>query len=277
MSAPWHGPLCAFPKFYRDLPAEAMAATLLGAGLDGAALVVRDGFWCAPATLARDVPRFLAAMRAAGAAVPYAILGAAPADLARDPTPLAVLAEHGLPLARLGYLSPGDDPRRAIADGRRVLAAVAAHAERIGIRVVVQLHHGTLHPSPSAAWLLVGDLPPSAIGIKTDAGNQQHEGWEDPARATALLGGHLAAVGVKDVAPERGPDGRWTKRWVPAGEGVTDWAAVVAPLARRGFAGPFVFSPFHSEGDRAAMTAGLAREVAHLRACLAAAVPAIAR
>jgi sugar phosphate isomerase/epimerase len=276
-AASWHGPLCVFPKFLKHLSPPDLAVAVRNAGLDGVAIPVRAGYWCQPESLKTDLPPFIATMRAAGMLTPYAILGQGPHELVEDPTPLALLADQGISMARIGYLSAGKDARRSLADGRDALARLAAHAARLGVRVIVQLHHGTLHASPSGAYLLLENIPPAAVGVKIDPGNQGHEGWEDIRRSIDLLGSHLAAVGVKDVSILRDDAGAWQRPWAPIGQGLCNWKTLVAALATRAFAGPFIFSPFYHENDANLLLETLAQEVSYLRHLLAAHTPTTAK
>ena len=263
-----------FPKFLPHLDADTLCARLAGCGLDGVNLVVRDGYWCRPGSLAEDVPRFAATARRHGLAVPIATACWEPTEVIADPARLRLLADQGITAFRTAYLPRGGDPRAAFAAARGLYARLAEICLAAGVRAIHQVHHGTLIASASAAWRLVEGLPPTAIGIKLDPGNQMHEGWEDPGWAAALLGPHLAAVGVKDVAWRRGdgcdgPRKGWTRDWAPCDEGCIDWHAVAAGLRAAGFAGPLVFMPFHTTGDTDAHLAAVAREVAWVRRAFA--------
>lgn len=263
-----------FPKFLQSLSAGELATALAGVGADGVAMPVREGFWVSPSALAGQGTAFITAMAAAGLTVPYAIIPETWESLARDPTPLATLADLGIRQVRVGYLRNQPDMRAAIASGRRAVDDVAGHARRLGVRVVMQLHHGTLHPSPSAAWLLISDTDPAAIGVKVDPGNQVHEGWEQPARSLDLLGVHLAAVGAKDAAVLAQGDG-WQRPWVPLPGGAAGWREWATALRARAFAGTCVFSPFYLTGpaERERHLAALAGEIRWLRQALQAEMP----
>lgn len=259
--------LLCFPKFLTGRDARTLAVELRTAGLDGVAIPIRDGYWVQPASLAGDLPRFRATLADHGLSADYAVLNADPSTLAADPKPLAILAEHGVRWVRIGYLR-GEDPAGGFDRARQTLAALAGHAGKQGIRVVVQCHHGTWHSSPEGAWHLVRDLDPKAIGIKVDPGNQSHEGRSDARRALSLIGPYLAAVGVKDAAWERTAEGGWRCRWVDAPTGVAGWASWIPQLRERGFAGPYVFHAFAHERNPDAILGALASEVAWLRAAL---------
>jgi len=101
------------------------------------------------------------------------------------------------------------------------LAWAAARAAEHGVTALVELHHGTIAASASAALRLVDGLDPAHVAVIHDVGNLVIEGHEDSRAAFELLGPYLAHVHVKNVA------------WRPVGtraDGSTAWAADWAPL-----------------------------------------------
>lgn len=272
---PVQATLSIFPKFYRHLDVRGLAALVREVGLDTTNLVIRDGYWVSEPNLAETLPRFVRVMRSEGLDPRFATTGYSADALAADPTPLAMLADHGIREFRTGYFRAGDDPRQALGSARDSLEALAEQCARHNIRAVYQVHHGTLIPNASAAWHVVNGLPAEYIGVELDPGNQSFEGFERWDRSARLLGEYLVAVGVKDTVVERepgreeAPDKGWSRRWAPICEGVTDWHDLARALKAVGFRGTMVFMPFYDEDDPAAMTAKLKREVAYLRAVLA--------
>src|SRR5688572_15897634 len=168
-----------FPKFFKHLDVHALAGLVRELGLDTTNMVVRDGYWCQRATLARDVPAFVKAMEAEGLKIHFATAGFSPADVVARPELAQLLGDNGVREFRLDYFKPtGDVPgdfRRARADLERMLPVL----ERANVRAVYQLHHGTLVSSPSAAYHLVSGLPHERIGVEPDPGNQTFEGHEN--------------------------------------------------------------------------------------------------
>ncbi len=264
-----------FPKFYQHLGLAELAALVREVGLDTTNLVIRDGYWVSRAGLARDLPLFMAAMRDAGLEVRFATAGFTPEELFADETPLALLAENGITEYRMSYFSEeNNDPRASFAAARQKLERLAPLCEKHRIRCVYQIHHGTLIPSASAAYLLVQGLPAQWIGVELDPGNQSFEGYENWGRSARLLGEYLVAVGIKDSALVRDPakanePGKgWTRSWVPLDEGVTNWYDVARALKSINFSGTFVYMPFYDEKDPSQMTQKLKREVAYLRSII---------
>lgn len=265
-----------FPKFYRHLSAPELAEMVKAVGLDTTNLAIRKGYWVSPDDLAHDVPAFVAAMAAAGLEVRFATAGFSAEQVLADETPLKVLADSGIRDFRMGYFGVADDdPAASLAEARAKMEQVARVCERVGIRAVYQVHHGTLIPTATGAYYLVKDLPPSAVGVMLDPGNQAFEGFERWGRSARLLGRHLAAIGVKDVAIGRDfarlgePDKGWTRNWAVCGEGVTNWYELVEALAAIDFVGTFVWMPFYDADQPDRMTAKLAGEVAYLRRVVA--------
>lgn len=260
-----------FAKFYQHLSVRELAGLVREVGLDTTNLVVRDGYWTSEANLAAELPEFVKVMRDEGLEVRFATTGFEADRLVSDPTPVSILAEHGITDFRIGYFRASDDPRAAFDSARASLEKLAGVCAARGVRAVCQVHHGTLVASASAAWHLVNGLPPASIGIELDPGNQSFEGFEDWERSARLLGDYLVAAGVKDTTLARDMskagdlDKGWRRSWAPIYEGVTNWHSFAQALAAVDFTGTLVFMPFYDHTDPAAMTAKLKREVAYLR------------
>jgi len=265
-----------FPKFYKDLGVEQLAERVREVGLDTANLVIREGYWVDPWHLARDVPRFVEAMAAAGVTVTFATTGYRPDEIVFDPTPLKILADNGITQFRMGYFRvEKDDVRTSYVVARHKLATMVDLCAEAKVRAIYQVHHGTLVPSVSAAFGLVNGLDPDGIGVMLDPGNQNFEGFERWPLAVGLLGEYLRAVGVKDTALTRDGEAAgeetkgWQRTWATVDEGETNWHDLVRALRAADFQGTFVWMPFYDGDDPDAMTAKLRREVAYLRKVIA--------
>ncbi len=262
-----------FPKFYRHLDVKGLAGLVRDAGLDTTNLTIRRGYWVEPETMAKDVPAFVGAMKDEGITVTFATAGFDFEQIMADPTPLKILADSGVTDFRPAYFRPakGEDIRAALEHARDTFERLAPVCEKTGTRCVYQIHHGTLCPSPTGLWSLIKDLPPEAIGVMLDPGNQCYEGWEKWDRSMKLLGGHAAAFGVKDTRVVRDesraaePDKGWSREWCPCDEGAVNWYEVARACKANGFAGTFVLMPFYFSDEPVKMTATLAREVQYLR------------
>jgi sugar phosphate isomerase/epimerase len=260
-----------FPKFFRKLSAEEMAEMVHAVGLDTVNLVIRDGFWCKPDSLATDVPAFVKTMEQADIKVHFATAGYMPQDVLADDTPLRVLADNGVREFRLGYYRKAGEPGEVLDRARGEMTQLADLCDQLDVKAVYQVHHGTDIPSPSAIWHVVNGLPGEHIGVMLDPGNQANEGFERWSRAASLLGDNLAAIGVKDAevtqdASRIDEESKgWSTDWTTLDRGVTNWYELVRSLDAVDFDGTFVWMPFYNEGEPEIMKEKLAGEVKYLR------------
>jgi sugar phosphate isomerase/epimerase len=260
-----------FPKFLAHLGVPQLAAAVRAVGLDTTNLVVRDGFWVSRSSFAEDLPKFMRAIRDEGLEVRFATAGFSADEMLDDSSLLARLAEHGIRDVRMDYFRNTGDPRAAFEAARRKLAQLVPICQQYRIRVVYQVHHRMLISSAWSAWELVKDLPPDAVGVELDPGNQSFEGFEAWDKSIRLLGEHLVAAGIKDSrvwrdeSAKHEPDKGWRRAWCPIDEGVTDWHDFAAVCASSNFAGTLVFMPFYDPDDPRAQLGKLKREVAYLR------------
>ncbi|MFP3937732.1 MAG: sugar phosphate isomerase/epimerase family protein [Phycisphaerae bacterium] len=265
-----------FPKFYKHLSVDELASFIREVGLDTTNLVIRDGFWVRPDSLAEDVPKFVKAMELAGLDVRFATAGFSAEKIIHDEESLKILADNGIPEFRMGYFRGGDKPpAELLAEARAQMCQVACVCERVGIRAVYQVHHGTHIVGPTGAYHLLKGLPSEYVGVMLDPGNQAFEGFEKWSRASALLGEQLTAIGVKDAAWVRNaaeaaePHKGWKLQWATLDEGLTNWYELVRSLKSNFFNGTFVFMPFYDEDDPDEMTRKLKGEVEYLRKVVA--------
>ena len=265
-----------FPKFQRQLDPRGLAGLIREVGLDTTNLVVRDGYWVTPANLERDTARFVREMAGQGVEIRFATTSYTARQLIDDPTPLKVFANHGIRAFRIGYFDykPPQDVRAAMGEANELLRRLAGLCEQHAVRAIYQLHHNTLVASPSAAAVLLEGVPPAAVGLELDPGNQTHEGHENYQRTVDLLRPHIAwavckdSILVQDKSRLDAPDKGWRRRWAPAQEGVVRWDHFFAALASIDFNGVLKLMPFYDENDPAAQRATLGREVAYLKRTL---------
>lgn len=264
------GTFTLFPKFYQKMAPEPLAVLARDCGFDAMDLVVREGFWCEPGNLRTTATTFATAMNRGGLQIPFAIVSHTAAELVAKPDVLAILADVGVNEIRFEHWrNRPRDPRTALADARRDMEQLAPLCQKRQVRALIQVHHERLVSSPSAAWQLVRDLPPAAIGVQLDAGNETREGFEAWSKAIPLLGEHFASIGIKDCRPVHTPAKGWSLEWCPIGGGMAAWSSLAKELAAAKFNGLFDFHPFYAPDDDAERTRLLKREVTFLRDLLA--------
>ena len=271
-----------FPKPLAGASAGEIAHATRAAGLSRCNAVVREKYPTPPGTLARTLGPWFDALRGEGVACDFATTNWTPGDLAGAESDLAALAEHRVTNVRLAQINSGGkfggvgDVPAELDAAKRDFDHAARLLEKHGLRGVYQVHFKTLLPSPSSLWPMVADLPAERMAVMLDPGNQMIEGAENPARSMSLFGpARVAAVGVKDLLWERDGDGAPSHKFVPVGEGMVGWPAVLKQLAAGGFGTPspasLVFHPFFAAAGNDALVSRLAQEVVDVRRHLAAA------
>jgi sugar phosphate isomerase/epimerase len=216
-------------------------ATLRKLGALGVDLVVRDGQAVTPSSVERLGPlRNTLARNDITLDVATTDLLAADAEADRV---LGACAAEGIGLVRAGFYryDPTLGYRRCLAEARPRLAGLAELAAGHGVRLAVQLHHGTIHPSAAHVSPLVDGLD---VAVYADPGNQVKEGGEDWRLCLDLLGDRLSCVGVKNAA--------WhgsTVGWTPLADGVVDWSARLAELRARSYDGPLSLHVHYPTND----------------------------
>ncbi|MEV0385552.1 sugar phosphate isomerase/epimerase [Nonomuraea sp. NPDC050643] len=252
--------LLAFTKPFGPIDAARLAEAVASVGADGADLLVREGQTVGPGDPG-DIALVAAELQRRGLTLDVVttdLLDTGP-DAERI---VAACAEAGAPLMRVGFYryDPAVGYRRQVEECRAALARLTRLAARHGVRLALQLHHGTIHPSASLALALAGDL--DDVRFYADPGNQAKEGSEAWALNADLLGDRMACMGVKNAVWRSTADG-WVCEWGPfADGGVVPWPEILPGLRARGYTGPLSLHVHYPAADP---VAAVRRDLGHLR------------
>jgi sugar phosphate isomerase/epimerase len=158
---------------------------------------------------------------------------------------LDIAVAAGAPQVRLQGPRTGPRYHALFAQALEFLDEAQDRAARSGVRIVVEVHQGTIFPSASLAHRAVAHFDPARIGVIYDVGNLVVEGYEDRRIATELLGPYLHHVHLKNAAVSAvdGP------RWTPLDEGAADVAGVLGHLREIGYAGWVSLEDLSTERD----------------------------
>jgi sugar phosphate isomerase/epimerase len=118
---------------------------------------------------------------------------------------------------------------------------------RRGKKALVEVHHGGIVPSASAAYRLVSNFSPEFIGVLLDPGNMVFEGYESWQLGAELLADYVAHVHVKNARWERRGDS-WAVNVCPLEEGVVDWKDVIGALRKINYNGYLSLEDFSESG-----------------------------
>jgi sugar phosphate isomerase/epimerase len=163
-------------------------------------------------------------------------------DLATLDRVLDVAVAAGAPQVRLQGPRTGPRYHALFAQALGFLDEAQDRAARRGVRIVVELHQGTIFPSASLAHRLVAHFDPACVGVIYDVGNLVVEGYEDRRIATELLGPYLHHVHLKNAAVS-------PLRWSPLDDGAVDVAGVLGHLREIGYAGWVSLEDLSTERD----------------------------
>ena len=146
----------------------------------------------------------------------------------------------GSPFIRLGAsrgFNPkkGDDYHAIYGETVAGYANCVALAKGSGVKLLMEIHGGTIHPSASLAYRIVSNFSPNDVGVIYDPQNMVRDGYETPAIAFQLLGDYLAHCHFGAHRPfPAGKDDNGTAIWkwerCPVAEGLFDFPTVFTLL-----------------------------------------------
>ena len=148
------------------------------------------------------------------------------------------------PMVRLS--PPGYDRTRPYADQ---FAAVREGIERLlpqararGVKLLYEIHVGTVAMSAARAHALLDDLDSANVGAIFDLPNMSRVALEDTRQGMELLGPHLAYChigGSRPVAGDADAHGQrqWSWEFCPLAESIADIPQVIADLRAVGYSG----------------------------------------
>lgn len=109
-----------------------------------------------------------------------------------------------------------------------------------GVKILAEMHDGTIHPSASLAYLLLSNFSPNDVGVIYDPQNMVRDGYEDPEIAIQLLGdylGHCHFGAHRPVPGEKDAHGTVPWKWerCPIGEGLYNFPRAMKALKRANY------------------------------------------
>jgi sugar phosphate isomerase/epimerase len=218
------------------------------------------GFWAGNrctwplSSLIEDAPRIAALAAQAGLDMPSVGTYVTCDDLAAVEHAMQGVAKLGAPQLRVNV--PKYDGSESYLKARdRALAQyheVAGLARQYQLRALIELHHGSLIPSASAAATFLRSFDPRYVGVIHDAGNMIYEGYEHYRLGLEVLGPYLAHVHLKNADWQpvgNRPDGstEWRAGWAPLSKGVVDMTTLFRALRMVSYEGWLSFEDFSTE------------------------------
>ena len=231
-----HRKVHLFSKHLQWLDYSPMAETAAAIGFDGIDLTVRPGGHVLPENVERDLPRAVAAIRAAGLKADRITTAITDPDDPLSRRILETARSLDIGIYRLGWLKYDREialPQQIDAY-RGQMASLARLNEQLGIHGAYQNHSGTGVGSPVwDAWLMVRDLDPRWLGIRYDVRHAKAEGIKSWELGLQLLAPSIRSLDIKDfIWAEH--NGEWDVESVPLGRGAVDFPYFFALLEQWG-------------------------------------------
>lgn len=109
-----------------------------------------------------------------------------------------------------------------------------------GVKMVLEIHGNTIHPSASLAYRIVSHFDPAEVGVIYDPQNMVKDGYETPALALQLLGPYVAHLHVGAHRPIQGEqDAKGTTVWkweaCRMGEGLYPFPILIRQLQKMNY------------------------------------------
>lgn len=245
---------CATTVSLPELTMAEQAALLQRLGYDGVELRVRrvadeqrqrpPSCWgyhvndVTPENFLSKAPEIRALLADHGLALAGLASDVACTDLEQIKLLLDGAVEAGAPLFRVGAAAGYDGSRpyrevygETVAGYARVLELTGG----TGVKIVLEIHGGTIQPSASLAYRIVSHFDPQAVGVIYDPQNMVRDGFETTALAIDLLGEYVAHCHVGAHRPSPGEaDIHGTTQWkwegCRMGEGLYDFPTMLRCL-----------------------------------------------
>jgi sugar phosphate isomerase/epimerase len=119
---------------------------------------------------------------------------------------------------------------------RKGYAEVAKLAGEMGVKALIETHHGLITPTASATLRVLEGLDPECVGVLYDPGNMVHEGMEQYKMGMQMLRPFLHHVHAKNAGWVR-KDGKWVCEWMSLQDGMVNWQVVFDALKEVGYDG----------------------------------------
>jgi L-ribulose-5-phosphate 3-epimerase len=246
-------PVVFFSKHLGELGWADLGRAVREMGFAGVDLTVRPGGHVLPERVTEDLPRAVAAIRDGGSSVLMLTTGLTQvSDPAARPTMQAADAVN-IRLLKAGYYRYRfEDVRRELRDAAAAYAGLVRLAGEAGVVFAYHNHSGSYVGAP--VWdmaEMVEPLPAASAAYYFDVRHATVEGGDAGWRlATHLVAPRLRMLAVKDFYWGKRADGRWQVVECPLGEGMVNWPAFFAEIAKAGFAGPISIHVEYEPGGR---------------------------
>lgn len=220
--------IAVFTKCLQFMKMGEMGALLAELGFDGADMPVRPGGQVLPENVKAGLPAALRELKQSGVGIPMITTAITDPEDPLTHDILKTAADLGIGYYRMGWLPY--DMKKSIPENlvhfRRIFEAFDKLHRQYGIRGEYQNHAG--RNLGSTVWDLhevLKEMDPEYTGVQYDVRHATVEGGNSWILGMNLIKPWIGTTDIKDFIWEKNPNGRWTAKSVPLGEGMVDFAA----------------------------------------------------
>jgi sugar phosphate isomerase/epimerase len=223
-------------------------------GYDGVDITVRPyPGHVEPARVKQDLPPFVQAIRKHGLLVRMITCPITDADSPHAEEMLQAASELDVRNYWWGtfHYAPGVPIQRQLDALKPRVAKLAALNAKYGMTALYHLYAGSTEIG-GPMWDMLSvlkDFDPQQVALHYDLAHMTSAGdlgtWRASLRAA---GPYIKGMSVKDSLVVKTPDGRWTPRYVPQGEGEVELRELFPILREINFAGPIEMQPEYENG-----------------------------
>ena len=241
--------VCLYSQLLIKVEYEAVGMVLRDLGFDGADLAVVPGSHVPPEQANSDLMRAIEAVSGVGLDVPIISTSVVSAQDPYGRQILGIAGFMGIGLFRPGYWKYGASPNRQmrLAEVQRDLLGLASIAR--AYNVATAFHNGNddaVGANLADVNTFLRGIDPRWVGYNYDPGlAAEMAGRDVPDTSLSLALPRLKAVTVRDFTWSK--EGKATP--CPLGQGVVDWKAFFAALARARFTGPLTIQVAYSSSN----------------------------
>ena len=239
----------------RKLPPDQYIEQIAAAGYCGIEWGIADSYALTPGMAERDGLRLERMARDYGLETAAVASGASARDLESVQRMLDIAVTFHAPVLRIGLRAY--DPQSTYADQIKQSTQDFSEALRIAgpykIKLVVEIHFGSLLPSPSLAQRFISQFEPAAAGLIFDPGNMVVEGCEPWPVSIEIIGPYLDHVHVKnlrwiwtnlDWKEHPTPKKHWQWQLTSLDKGQVNWQQVLTALRNVHYLGWLMLEDF---------------------------------
>jgi sugar phosphate isomerase/epimerase len=240
-------PLCLVSRHLQWTDVEEGAATAAEAGCRAVSWTVRRGAHIVPDNVERELPRAVRVAHDAGLETPMVITAIVDARSDRVEAILDTMRSLGIRhyrAATFRYDYSGNLSAQLEALKPRI-AGLARLNEKYGTVAMYHTHSGLGNVGGGVwdLWMVLNGFDPQLVGLNYDLGHATIRGGVGWMETSRIAHRFVHGLSLKDFRWVKGADGRrssgaWSAVMVPPGEGMVDFAGMLAYFKSAGFAGP---------------------------------------